>query len=53
MTVEGQTVLDPMMGSGMTGVSATKLQRKFIGIESDDKAYRVAKANITRAGLLL
>lgn len=30
-------VLDPMMGSGTTGIAALKLNRKFIEIEKDDR----------------
>ena len=32
-TLENQTVLDPMMGSGTTGIAALDLGRKFIRIE--------------------
>jgi DNA modification methylase len=35
LTVENQTVLDPMMGSGTTGAAAIRLNRRFIGIEID------------------
>ena len=33
LTVENQTILDPMMGSGTTGAAAIKLKRRFLGIE--------------------
>jgi len=33
ITIENQTVLDPMMGSGTSGIAALNLKRKFIGIE--------------------
>ena len=32
-TRDGQTVLDPFMGSGTTAVSASRLKRHFIGFE--------------------
>ena len=31
----GDTVLDPFCGSGTTGVSALKCNRKFIGIDGE------------------
>lgn len=45
----GQTILDPFMGSGTTGVAAVKLGRKFIGIEIDPKYYAIAKGRIQQA----
>lgn len=36
---EDDTVLDCCMGSGTTGVSALSLNRKFIGIELEDRFF--------------
>jgi site-specific DNA-methyltransferase (adenine-specific) len=41
-TIEGETVLDFTMGSGSTGVACKNLNRKFIGIEQDEKYYKIA-----------
>lgn len=41
-TLEGETVLDFTMGSGSTGVACKNLNRKFIGIEQDEKYYQIA-----------
>jgi len=38
----GQTILDPFMGSGTTGVACVKTGRKFIGIELDRKYFDIA-----------
>jgi len=43
---EGDTVLDPMMGSGTTGKMAKLLNRNFIGIEKDPKYFEIAKQRI-------
>ena len=43
---EGQTVLDFTMGSGTTGVACKSTNRKFIGIEMDDKYFEIAKSRI-------
>ena len=43
---EGDTVLDPFMGSGTTGVAAKNLNRKFIGIEIDPEYFEIAKGRI-------
>lgn len=39
---KGDTIIDPFMGSGSTGVAAIKHGRKFIGIEQDKKWFDVA-----------
>jgi DNA methylase/ParB-like nuclease domain len=46
LTVEGQTVFDPMMGSGTTGIATIQLGRKFIGIDIDTDKFDIAKARI-------
>ena len=39
-------ILDPFMGSGTTGVVATRYERNFIGIEIDKKYFKIAKKRI-------
>lgn len=39
LTAENDTVLDPMMGSGTIGISALRLGRKFVGIETDESNF--------------
>jgi 16S rRNA G966 N2-methylase RsmD len=48
LTVENQTVLDPLMGSGTTGAAALKLKRKFIGIEIDSGKFERARARLSK-----
>lgn len=38
-SVPGDTILDPFMGSGTTGVAAIKLGRRFVGIEVEPKYF--------------
>lgn len=45
-TNEGMVVLDNCMGSGTTGIACLNTNRKFIGIEKDDKYFNVAKQRI-------
>lgn len=44
-----QTILDPFMGSGTTGVACVKLGRKFIGIEMEEKYFEIACKRIKEA----
>lgn len=50
-TNEGDTVLDPTMGSGSTGVACKSLGRKFIGIEMDMDYFSIAKRRIDACNL--
>ena len=43
---EGDTVLDPFMGSGTTCYVAKKLNRKYIGIEKDKKFFNISNRRI-------
>lgn len=45
-SLKGQTILDPFMGSGTTGVVSKRLQREFIGIEKDNGYFKIAKKRI-------
>lgn len=45
----GQTVYDPFMGSGSTGVAALLTGRKFVGSEKDRKMFGKAKNRISHA----
>ena len=45
----GETVLDPFMGSGTTGVACVNLGRKFIGIEIEPKYFDIACRRIEKA----
>ena len=45
-TDEGDTVLDPTMGSGSTGVACKKLNRDFIGFEKDKNIFKVAESRL-------
>lgn len=44
-----QTILDPFMGSGTTGVGAVQMGRKFIGIEREEKYFDIACRRIEEA----
>jgi DNA modification methylase len=48
-TRDGETILDPFMGSGTTGVACVKLGRRFIGIEIDETYFDIACERIEKA----
>ena len=39
---KSETILDPFMGSGTTGVAAIQMGKKFIGIERESKYFDIA-----------
>jgi site-specific DNA-methyltransferase (adenine-specific) len=45
----GDTILDNTMGSGTTGVACVQTDRKFIGMESDEKYFAIAEQRINDA----
>lgn len=46
LTEEGDTVLDPFMGTGTVGVIAKRHGRKFIGIDNDPEVFQQAQERI-------
>ena len=46
---ENDTVLDPFMGSGTTGVVAVQNNRKFIGIEISKEYFEIAEKRIEQS----
>jgi site-specific DNA-methyltransferase (adenine-specific) len=49
LSAEGQTILDPFMGSGSTGVACVNTNRNFIGIELDETYFNIAKERINNS----
>ncbi len=47
---EGDTVLDPMLGSGTTLIEAKLLNRKGIGVEINPKILKIAEKNLDFPG---
>lgn len=48
-----QTILDPFMGSGTTGVACKNLNRNFIGIEMDKNYFEIAEKRINDMEFLI
>lgn len=46
-TREGETVIDPFMGTGTTGAVAKRMNRGFIGIEMDPDYFSYSETRIT------
>ena len=46
---DAETILDPFMGTGTTGVAALQAGRKFIGIERDPDYFEIACRRIREA----
>jgi site-specific DNA-methyltransferase (adenine-specific) len=47
-SMEDQTVVDPFMGSGTTGVACIQMNRRFVGIELDPIYFRYAVHRIKK-----
>lgn len=47
--VPAETIVDPFMGSGSTGVACMDMGRKFIGIEQDPRYFEIACERIAAA----
>ena len=47
-TNENDTVLDSCIGSGTTAVACIRSNRKFIGIEKEEKYFKVANEEIMK-----
>jgi len=52
-TEPGDTVLDPFLGSGTTGVACLHLNRRFIGCDNDPSAVAIATQRIRETHELL
>lgn len=52
-SAEGDTVLDPFMGSGTTGEVALKHRRKFIGIELNPEYIKLAEKRLREVEVVM
>lgn len=52
LTEEGDTILDPFAGAGVTLVEAARLKRRFIGIDINPNAVNIIKAKFYALSLL-
>lgn len=49
VSFRGETVFDPFMGSGTTGVASVELERGFVGIEIEPRYFDIACRRLTEA----
>ena len=49
MDIGAESILDPFMGSGTTGVACMQLGRNFIGCEISTEYYKIAEKRIAQA----
>jgi len=45
---ENDVVLDPFLGSGTTVVACIRLNRQYIGIEKNEKYFKIAEERVKR-----
>jgi site-specific DNA-methyltransferase (adenine-specific) len=48
-TDEDETILDPFMGSGTTGVACVQTGRRFVGVEIDPAYFAIAERRVAEA----
>ncbi|MFU0504140.1 DNA-methyltransferase [Pseudaminobacter sp. NGMCC 1.201702] len=48
-TNPNETILDPFMGGGTTGVACARMGRRFVGIELDERYFDIACERIAKA----
>ena len=48
-TQAGQLICDPFMGSGTTGVACARMDRRFIGIEQNERWFDLSRRRIEEA----
>ena len=48
-TTKNNTILDPFMGLGTTGIICKELDRNFLGIELDEEYFKIAQGRINDA----
>lgn len=51
-SLPGDTILDPCMGHGSTGLACLETGRKFIGVENDVKTFEVARDQLSEQAVI-